>query len=293
MAGIGIAASPEPASGATPRHLAWTVLGAVTIAVWPAFAARRASPRPLILSVCGSAAVTAIFVALLGWLLAETRDGSVLGLAERLTTSIQTCWPFIIAVALRRTRRPRPGLAIGGSGRVRTRHGAPNNNLIINKVMTPAPGSLRSSSASAAASRHRLRGQRGQQGGRVVAAAVHDTVDEQGRGAEHLARGQAAGHIPADPAGHRSAGPVPVEDRHVQAELVGVSAQVPVFECLLPAEQQLVHVPEPALQRSSLGRSGRGEGVRVDAAQREVPEREPRVPVEPLFDLLDGMERLP
>ena len=119
MAGIGIAASPEPARGAAPRHLAWTVLGAVTIAVWPAFAARRASPRPLILSVYGSAAVTAVFVGLLGWLLAETRDGSVLGLAERLTSSIQTCWPFIIAVALRRTRRPRPGLAIGGSGRVK------------------------------------------------------------------------------------------------------------------------------------------------------------------------------
>jgi len=119
MAGLGIAASPEPARGATPRHLAWTVLGAVTIAVWPAFAARRASPRPLILSVYGSAAVTAVFVGLLGWLLAETRDGSVLGLAERLTSSIQTCWPFIIAVALRRTRRPRPGLAIGGSGGVK------------------------------------------------------------------------------------------------------------------------------------------------------------------------------
>jgi hypothetical membrane protein len=103
-AGIGIAASPEPARGATPRHLAWTVLGEVTIAVWPAFTARRAAPRPLILSACGSAAVTAVFVALLGWVLAETRDGSVLGLAERLTTSIQTCWPFIIAVALRRSR---------------------------------------------------------------------------------------------------------------------------------------------------------------------------------------------
>jgi hypothetical membrane protein len=119
MAGIGIAASPESARGPTPRHLAWTVLGAVTIAVWPAFAARRAAPRPLILSVYGSAAVTAVFVALLGWLLAETRDGSVLGLAERLTTSIQTSWPFIIAIALRRTRRPRPGLAIGRSGSVK------------------------------------------------------------------------------------------------------------------------------------------------------------------------------
>ncbi len=118
LAGIGIAASPDPASGSTPRHLAWTVLGAVTITVWPAFAARRAAPRPLILGVCGSAAVTAVFAALLGWLLAETRDGSVLGLAERLTTSIQTCWPFIVAVALRRTRRPRPGLVTGGSGGV-------------------------------------------------------------------------------------------------------------------------------------------------------------------------------
>ena len=118
LAGIGIAASPEPARGSTPRHLAWTVLGAVTLAVWPAFAARRAAPRPLILSACGSAAVTAVFVALLGWLLAETRDGSVLGLAERLTSSIQTCWPFIVAVALRRTRRPRPGLATGGPGGV-------------------------------------------------------------------------------------------------------------------------------------------------------------------------------
>jgi hypothetical protein len=119
LAGIGIAASPEPARGATPRHLAWTMLGAVTIAVWPAFAARRACPRPLILSVYGSAAVTAVFVALLGWLLAETRDGTVLGLAERLTTSIQTSWPFISAVALRRTRRSPRGLAIGGSGRVK------------------------------------------------------------------------------------------------------------------------------------------------------------------------------
>jgi hypothetical membrane protein len=111
-AGIGIAASPEPARSPTPRHLAWTVLGAITIAVWPAFVARRAAPRPLILSGYGSAAVTAVFVTLLGWLFAETRDGSVLGLAERLTSSIETCWPFVIAVALRRCVAV-PGLAEG------------------------------------------------------------------------------------------------------------------------------------------------------------------------------------
>jgi len=52
-----------------------------------------------------------------------------------------------------------------------------------------------------------------------VAAAVDDAVDEQGRRAEHLARGQAAVHVPADPLRHRGAGPVAVERRHVQAEL--------------------------------------------------------------------------
>jgi hypothetical protein len=102
LAGIGIATSPEPASGSTPQHLAWTVLGAVTIAVWPAFAAWRTGPRPRILSVYGSAAVTAVFVGLLGWLLIEAQGGSLLGLAERLTSSLQTSWPFVVAVALRR-----------------------------------------------------------------------------------------------------------------------------------------------------------------------------------------------
>lgn len=112
-AGIGIAASPEPLRGPTSRHLILTVLGAITISVWPAFVARRAGPRSLILGPFGSAAVTVFFIALLGWLLVETRDGSALGLAERLTSSIETCWPFVTAVAL---RRPPPGLAIGGSG---------------------------------------------------------------------------------------------------------------------------------------------------------------------------------
>jgi hypothetical protein len=152
LAGIGIAASPEPARGATPRHLAWTVLGAVTIAVWPAFAARRTSPRPLILSVYGSAAVTAVFAALLGWLFIETRDGSVLGLAERLTSSIQTCWPFIIAVALRRARprpaahaqpeRPAPG-ARSSPGYPADRPSAQTVLAIPGRVRTP-PGISRS-----------------------------------------------------------------------------------------------------------------------------------------------------
>jgi hypothetical protein len=105
LSSIGIAASPEPARGSIPQHLAWTALGAVAIAVWPALVARRASPRPLILGGHGCAVVTAVFIALLGWLVIETQGGSDLGLAERLFLSTETCWPFIVAIVLRQTTR--------------------------------------------------------------------------------------------------------------------------------------------------------------------------------------------
>jgi Protein of unknown function (DUF998) len=100
LSSIGIAASPEPARGSTPQHLAWTSLGAVAIAVWPAFVARRAPPRPLVLSSYSCALVTAVFIVLLGWLVVETQGGSDLGLVERLFLSTETCWPFIVAIAL-------------------------------------------------------------------------------------------------------------------------------------------------------------------------------------------------
>jgi Protein of unknown function (DUF998) len=111
LSSIGIAASPEPVVGSTPQHLAWTSLGEVTIAVWPAFTGRRGLSKPLILSIRGAAIVTAVFMVLLAWLVIQTQGGSVLGLAERLTSSIQITWPFVVALALRSSlRRPRRAL---------------------------------------------------------------------------------------------------------------------------------------------------------------------------------------
>jgi Protein of unknown function (DUF998) len=106
LSSIGIAASPEPVRGSTPQHVAWTSLGAVVIAVWPASVARRAPPRPLILSSYGRAVVTAVFIALLGWLVIETQGGSDLGLVERLFLTTETCWPFVVAVSLWQTAPP-------------------------------------------------------------------------------------------------------------------------------------------------------------------------------------------
>jgi hypothetical membrane protein len=101
ISSAGIADSPQPVQGTNPQHLVWTVLGAVAIAVWPAFTASRAPAQPLILRPRGAAAVTVVSVALLAWLTAETQGGSDLGLAERLVTGTQVTWPFIVLLALR------------------------------------------------------------------------------------------------------------------------------------------------------------------------------------------------
>jgi hypothetical protein len=52
-------------------------------------------------------------------------------------------------------------------------------------------------------------------------------------------------------------------------------------------------IPEPALPGGGFGRGRRGERVRVNTGQREMPEREPHVPAEQLAGQLDRVERLP
>jgi hypothetical protein len=106
LSSLGIAASPEPATGPTPRHLAFAVSCAVTTAAWPALAARRAPARPRVLSVRGGAAATAVFAGLSCWLLIAARYGAGdVGLAERLTSAVQALFPLIVALALRHAAR--------------------------------------------------------------------------------------------------------------------------------------------------------------------------------------------
>jgi hypothetical membrane protein len=105
-AAIGVALSPEPVVGTTTRHMAFTTVGAATIAVWPALTARRDCRTCAIVSVPVAAAVTVVFLVLLGWLFVEAQTDGRVGLAERIDSSIQACWPFVVAVALRRASRP-------------------------------------------------------------------------------------------------------------------------------------------------------------------------------------------
>ncbi len=101
---LGIAATPEPATGPTPRHLAFAVSCVVTTAVWPVLVARRAQAQPWILSVYGCATVTVIFAGLSCWLLIAAQGGSGdLGMVERLTSAALGLFPFVVVLALRQT----------------------------------------------------------------------------------------------------------------------------------------------------------------------------------------------
>jgi hypothetical membrane protein len=129
LSSIGIAVSPEPVGGSTPQHLAWTSLGAVAITVWPAFTARPGPSQPLILRFRGAVAVTAVFLALLAWLVLETQGGTALGLAERLVSAVQVTWPLIVALALR---------AAGPAGRPGEDEAAPDDREIA-AAARPSP----------------------------------------------------------------------------------------------------------------------------------------------------------
>jgi len=108
---FGIAASPEPATGPTAVHLAFTGVGATMIAFWPAVAGRAGKGSHFLLTAQGYAIVTVGFLAMLAWTVVETRGGPDLGLAERLTASVETTWPFVVALLLRWNSQPGSGLA--------------------------------------------------------------------------------------------------------------------------------------------------------------------------------------
>jgi Protein of unknown function (DUF998) len=103
---LGIAATPEPVTGPTSRHLAFAVSCVVTTAVWPVLVARRTPAQSWILSVYGCATVTVVFAGLSCWLLIAARGGGGdLGMVERLTSGVQGLFPLVVVLALRQTTR--------------------------------------------------------------------------------------------------------------------------------------------------------------------------------------------
>ncbi len=101
-AAVGVAAFPQPAHGSTPAHMLWTGIGELALAALPVIVTLHRLDRPL-LGAPASGLVAVAFSGLFVWLVFELYDGQHLGLAERLSSSLQTCWPFVVVLALRRS----------------------------------------------------------------------------------------------------------------------------------------------------------------------------------------------
>lgn len=99
LAAIGVASFPEPVRGTSPVHVLCTGIGAITIAVWPALAAQQESVLAAV-GVRTTVVAIAVSVALFIWMAIEARHGPMLGLAERVGSGLQSCWPFVVAMAL-------------------------------------------------------------------------------------------------------------------------------------------------------------------------------------------------
>ncbi len=104
VAAIGVALCPEPVVGSTAQHMVFTTIGATSIALWPALTVQQNSPASVLVSTPVAAAATVVFLVMLGWLYVEAHGGDALGLVERLDSSVQIAWPFLVAVTLRGRR---------------------------------------------------------------------------------------------------------------------------------------------------------------------------------------------
>jgi hypothetical protein len=115
VAGLLVAASPEPAQGGSLAHGIWATFGFVALTAWPVAAAKREPSAPYGLRPAVSAGAAGVTLILLGWFVAELIAGlGQVGLAERILTESQALWPLAVVLSARiAVIRPRAGPPAG------------------------------------------------------------------------------------------------------------------------------------------------------------------------------------
>ncbi|MET9110553.1 DUF998 domain-containing protein [Streptomyces zhihengii] len=106
LAGGGIAALlvavvPTGASGGSSAHGVVVATGFLLLALWPVMAVRVSGNGPWALKPGPSVAATASMVAAAVWFVAESHRGGAAGTAERVVTTMQSLWPFLVVMSCR------------------------------------------------------------------------------------------------------------------------------------------------------------------------------------------------
>lgn len=107
IAGVLVAATPEPARGGSLAHAFWAAIGFIALTVWPLGGLRRGSSVPGGLRPAVSAVAAGALFGLFVWFAAELMvRGGQIGLAERVLTEAQTVWPLAVVVTCWRSMSP-------------------------------------------------------------------------------------------------------------------------------------------------------------------------------------------
>ncbi|MER7962350.1 DUF998 domain-containing protein [Streptomyces ardesiacus] len=99
LAALVLVALPAPSSGGSLRHGAVVVVGFTLLAVWPVLAAHGGPAVPWALRLTPSLLATALMAAGGVWFLIEMQGHGHAGVAERVVTSFQSVWPFVVAAS--------------------------------------------------------------------------------------------------------------------------------------------------------------------------------------------------
>lgn len=106
LAALVLVALPAPSSGGSLHHGTVVVVGFTLLAVWPVLAVNGGPAAPWALRLAPSVAVTTLMAAGGVWFLIEMGRHGDAGVAERVVTSLQSLWPFVVAAScLRHARR--------------------------------------------------------------------------------------------------------------------------------------------------------------------------------------------
>ncbi|MFE1251625.1 DUF998 domain-containing protein [Streptomyces sp. NPDC058735] len=108
VAALAVVLFPTASSGGSLTHGWVAAAGFVLLAAWPLLAARTGDCVPWALRPLPAFGATAVMAGGAAWFLLELRFRGVPGVAERAVTTVQSVWPFLVALScLRTTARAR------------------------------------------------------------------------------------------------------------------------------------------------------------------------------------------